>query len=77
MLSKLVQMQESRGWSDAEMAQALGCARSTWTQARNGTSPLSERLQIRAARAFPELLGELLRTVTAEPTDGSPAKGVA
>lgn len=69
MLSKLIQLQEAKGWSDAEMAARLGCARSTWTQARNGTSALSDRLQMRAARAFPELLSELLRTVTGEPSN--------
>lgn len=73
MLSKLISLQETNGWSDAEMARRLGCARSTWTEVRNRTLPMSHRLQMRAASAFPEFLGDLLKQVSNSPSDGTPA----
>lgn len=51
--------------TDAEMAARLGCARSTWTETKNERLPLSEKLQIAAVRAYPELLGVLVTSVTA------------
>lgn len=46
------------------MAERLGIARPTWNGIRNGKLPLSERVQMAAARAFPELLGLLVTSVT-------------
>lgn len=64
MLSKLTAIQSTQGLTDAEMASLLGIGRSTWTEVRNGRLPLSERVQMRAAKAFPELLGDLLMQVS-------------
>jgi len=75
MLEQLTGIQERGGWPDVEMARRLGIARSTWTDIRNGKLPLSSKVQMAAARAFPELLGELVRTVSsATPAD---ARGAA
>jgi transcriptional regulator with XRE-family HTH domain len=64
MLVKLVAIQEERGFTDAAMALRLGVARSTWTDIRNRRLPISAKVQMRAAREFPELLGDLLRQVS-------------
>ncbi len=64
MLSKLTAIQCDRGLTDAEMAALLGIGRSTWTEVRNGRLPMSSRVQMRAAKAFPELLGDLLMQVS-------------
>lgn len=64
MLSKLTAIQTEQGLTDAEMAGRLGIGRSTWTEVRNGRLPISERVQMRAAKAFPELLGDLLMQVS-------------
>jgi transcriptional regulator with XRE-family HTH domain len=64
MLSKLREMQLAHRWTDQEMADRLGVARSTWTEIKNHRLPLSDRVQIRAAGAFPELLADLLTTVS-------------
>jgi transcriptional regulator with XRE-family HTH domain len=77
MLSKLIQLQVANGWPDAEVARRLGCGRSTWTEVRNGRLPMSARLQMAAAGAFPELLGDLLRTVSASPTSAPEPRAVA
>lgn len=69
MLKKLIEIQARNGWADAEMAGRLGIARSTWTEVRNGRLALSERVQMLAARAFPELLGDLVTSVTVTPTE--------
>lgn len=68
MLSKLAAIQEQNGWTDAEMASRLAIARSTWTEVRNGRLPLSHRVQMTAASAFPELLADLLGQVSAGPS---------
>lgn len=64
MLTKLRQIQKREGWTDLQMAGRLGVARSTWTEIKNGRIALSHRHQIAAARAFPELLGDLVTSVT-------------
>lgn len=64
MLTKLTAIQTAQGLTDAAMAAKLGIGRSTWTEVRNGRLPLSERVQMRAANAFPELLGDLLMQVS-------------
>ncbi len=64
MLLKLKAMQEREGWTDAQMAVRLNVARSTWTEIKNGRLPLSDRHQVAAARAFPDLLGDLLTSIT-------------
>ncbi len=64
MLAKLVAIQRAHDWTDAEMATRLAVARSTYTMIKNGRLPLSARVQMAAARAFPELLGELLGQVS-------------
>ncbi|MHB8398419.1 MAG: hypothetical protein ACYDCI_05720 [Candidatus Limnocylindrales bacterium] len=61
-------IQEREGWSDAVMAARLKIARSTWTEVRNGRLPLSHKVQMAAATAFPELLGELVRSVSSVKT---------
>lgn len=73
MLDKLILIQRARGWGDAEMAAQLGLARSTWTEIRNGKIPLSERSQLAAARAFPELVGELVTSVTVSGSVAAPS----
>lgn len=67
MLQKLIQIQARNEWPDAVMATRLGIARSTWTGIRNGRLALSEKNQIAATRAFPELLGDLVTSVTVTP----------
>jgi transcriptional regulator with XRE-family HTH domain len=64
MLSKLREIQKRESLTDSAMADRLGIGRSTWTELRNGRLPLSERVQMRAVRAWPELLAELLGTVS-------------
>jgi hypothetical protein len=64
MLSKLIEIQRREGWPDAEMARRLGIARSTWTMIRGGSLPLSARHSMAAAKAFPELLSDLLMQVS-------------
>lgn len=64
MLTKLREIQRHNDWTDEQMAGRLGVARSTWTELKNDRLPLSERVQMRAARAFPELLGDLLTSVS-------------
>lgn len=73
MLTKLTAIQTSQGLTDAAMASRLGIGRSTWTEVRNGRLPLSERVQMRAANAFPELLGDLLMQVSNPPRKGKAA----
>lgn len=64
MREKLIRLQQTNEWTDAEMAARLGIARSTWTEIKNDRLPLSHRVQMAAARAFPELLGDLVTSVT-------------
>ena len=64
MKEKLVEIQARHGWQDAEMASRLGIARSTWTDVKNGRLAVSDRLQMKAVRAFPELLSHLVTSVT-------------
>lgn len=65
MLTKLRDIQRRNRWTDQEMARRLGIARSTWTELKNDRLPLTERIQMRAAGAFPELVDDLLGTVSA------------
>lgn len=69
MRERLIQLQRSNGWQDAEMARRLGIGRSTWTSIKNATIPLSERVQVRAVRAFPDLLSTLVTSVTVQPPE--------
>ncbi|HET7128942.1 MAG TPA: helix-turn-helix domain-containing protein [Gaiellaceae bacterium] len=73
MLKKLRQIQQAESLTDAEMASRLGVARSTWTDIKNGRLVLSERVQMRAAKAFPELLGDLLTSVSAAAPEAASA----
>jgi transcriptional regulator with XRE-family HTH domain len=68
VLVKLAAIQEEQGLTDAAMAARLGIARSTWTEVRNGRLPISAKVQMSAAKAFPELLGDLLMQVSNSPT---------
>ena len=69
LLTKLKAIQADRGWTDLAMAAALKVGRSTWTEIKNGRIPLSERVQFRAVRAFPELADDLLSTVSSEASE--------
>jgi transcriptional regulator with XRE-family HTH domain len=64
MLDMLLTIQRREGWTDLQMAGRLGISRSGWSMVRRGVMPLSERTQLAAARAFPELLGALVTSVT-------------
>lgn len=64
MLSQLTAIQTREGLTDAKMAARIGVARSTWTDVRNGKLAMSERFQFLAVKAFPELLGSLVTSVT-------------
>jgi transcriptional regulator with XRE-family HTH domain len=64
MLSRLIAIQRREGWTDLQMAERLGISRSAWSMIRREVLPLSERVQMASARAFPELLGELVTSVT-------------
>lgn len=72
MRDKLIAIQRTNGWQDAEMATRLGIARSTWTGIKNARLPLSDRVQMRAAGAFPELLGDLVTSVTVRAANDGP-----
>lgn len=65
VLSKLILIQTREGLTDARMAARLRIARSTWTEVRNGRLALSHKTQMAAATAFPELLADLLGSVSA------------
>jgi transcriptional regulator with XRE-family HTH domain len=71
MLTKLREIQRREELSDAAMADRLNIARSTWTEIRNGRLVLSPKVQMAAAQAFPELLGALVQSVSAQ-TDEEP-----
>ncbi|HEX5466228.1 MAG TPA: hypothetical protein VFW92_06090 [Candidatus Limnocylindrales bacterium] len=71
LLSKLQAIQRRETLTDAAMAARLGIARSTWTEVRNGRLPLSSKVQMAAARAFPELLGDLLTSVSTGRQEGA------
>lgn len=73
MLPKLLLIQRREGWSDAKMAARLGIARSTWTEIRNGRLTLSAKVQLAAAQAFPELLGDLVMSVSTAAPDATSA----
>ena len=75
MLTKLKLIQEREGLTDGAMAKRIGIARSTWTEIRNGRLALSERHQMAAVRAFPELLTDLVTSVT--PSRAVDAPGAA
>lgn len=64
MLSKLKDIQIANGWRDQDMASRLGIARSTWTDLKNGHLVLSDRVRLAAVRAFPELMADLLMSVS-------------
>lgn len=64
MLTKLREIQIRLSLTDAAMAARLGIARSTWTEIKNGRLTISPKVQMAAARAFPELLGDLLGSVS-------------
>lgn len=73
VLDKLKAIQQRHEWTDGEMAGQLGVARSTWTEIKNERLALSERVQMRAAKAFPELLGDLLTSVSTAATERASA----
>lgn len=78
MLKRLLEIQVREKFVDREMANRLGIARSTWTDVRNGNRRLSEALQLAAVRAFPELLGGLVLSVSeSQPASGPEATEVA
>ena len=64
MRERLISIQKREGWTDAQMAERLRISRPAWNMIRNDKLSLSDRVQMAAARAFPELLGELLTSVT-------------
>jgi transcriptional regulator with XRE-family HTH domain len=64
MRDLLIAIQQREGWNDGQMAERLSISRSAWNMIRNGNLPLSERVQMKAAGAFPELLGALVTSVT-------------
>lgn len=73
MLTKLREIQQRDNLTDAAMAARLGIARSTWTEIKNGRLSLSSRAQMLAAGAFPELLGDLVLSVSQVPTEPASA----
>jgi len=73
MLTKLRAIQQRDSMTDAAMAFRLGIARSTWTEIKNGRLSLSARAQMAAAGAFPELLGDLVLSVSQAPAEPASA----
>lgn len=73
MLAKLREIQQHANLTDAAMAARLGMARSTWTEIKNGRLSLSPRAQLAAAGAFPELVGDLVLSVSQAPTEPASA----
>lgn len=61
---RLTAIQRREHLTDRAMAERLGISRSAWNMIRNGKMALTSRVQMRAAGAFPELLPDLLNTVT-------------
>lgn len=55
MLERLIAIQVRDRLDNAEMGRRLGVGPSRWSALRNGLQPWSERLELRAARAFPEI----------------------
>lgn len=73
MLTKLREIQQRDSLTDAAMAAKLGIARSTWTEIKNGRLSLSPRAQMAAAGAFPELVGDLVLSVSQMPSEPASA----
>lgn len=60
MRTRLIELQQQRALTDAEMASVLGVSRPHWNLVKNGRVELSDELAIRAAGSFPELTRDLL-----------------
>lgn len=73
MVEKLREIQQRNGWTDEQMAAKLGVARSTWTEIKNGRLNLSPRAQMLAAGAFPELVTDLVLSVSQSPSEPASA----
>lgn len=71
MKDTLIAIQQREGLTDLEMATRLGIARPTWSMIRRDVLPLSDRVAMGAVRAFPELLGALVRSVTHTEPEGA------
>jgi transcriptional regulator with XRE-family HTH domain len=59
-VDRLTGIQRRDKLTDREMAARLGISRSAWNMIRRGKLPLTDRVQVRAARAFPELLPDMV-----------------
>jgi transcriptional regulator with XRE-family HTH domain len=67
MRDRLRAIQARETLNDREMAARLGVARSTWTEIKNGRLAVSEAVQMRAVRAFPELLADHVMSLSQSP----------
>lgn len=65
LLEALRAIQEREDLNDGQMAVRLQIARPTWNGIRNGHLPLTERVAVRAVRAWPELTRHLLELAAA------------
>ena len=55
LIKKLEDIRTEREWSERQMAQALGCARTTYSATKLGVLPVGKTLARGIGRAFPEL----------------------
>lgn len=60
LVKDVVAIQESRDWSDAEMAGQLDVSTSLWNKTRRGQRPLSEAVLSGIVKAFPQLQPDVL-----------------
>ena len=61
LIEALERIRNEKQWSDGEMAEVLGCARTTYLGARNGTTPIGMAIVQGVAVRFPDLLNLLSR----------------
>jgi len=55
LIEALERKREENRWSDSQMAEKLGCGRTTYLETRRGTMPVGMSVLRGVARSFPEL----------------------
>lgn len=53
LVSELARLQQDRGWSDREMAAAMGISRSMWSHVKAGRRGMGPEVLVGIVKAFP------------------------